>query len=438
LDTSTKEWAGAAQAPFSFKFLYQNDAGQLLFWSRVPMVLIAALGAVVTFLWARDLFGDAAGLFALGLYAFSPNLLAHSMLVTTDMPLASFAALTLYLVWKQPRRRSWRNDAAVGLALGAAMTVKFSGALLPILLAGFAGLRVWRSENRSAAARTEIRGLSVAAAASLLAIEAAYLFSASPLLYFRNLAFVNANHNPEYFFYLFDQLKQGGWWYYFLLAFAVKATLPLLILILLATVRATNGLKEVRGEAILLATIAAYTAVISLWAHPLGIRYLLPVFPLLFVWVSRLVPECLTARAGQLVLGVLLLWQAWAGLSAFPNYIPYFNEAAGGAAKGIDYLDDSNVDWGQGLKQAAEYVRERGLKNVAIYSFSPLDNPLYYGLPANVQTAQVRDLLLFKRPRPGVYIISAHHIARMRQVDPAWRSYTPVERIGVSLWVYSF
>jgi len=46
-------------------------------------------------------------------------------------------------------------------------------------------------------------------------IEAAYLFSASPLLYFRNMRLVNANHSKTYQFFLFGDMKAGGWWYYF-------------------------------------------------------------------------------------------------------------------------------------------------------------------------------------------------------------------------------
>src|SRR5213593_1750542 len=106
-DTSEQNWKAAVQDAFAFEFLYGNDADRLLFWSRAVMVLIAALGAVVTFLWARDLFGPAAGVFAVTLYAFCPNLLAHGMLVTTDVPVAVFGILTLYLFWKRGEQPSW-------------------------------------------------------------------------------------------------------------------------------------------------------------------------------------------------------------------------------------------------------------------------------------------------------------------------------------------
>ena len=141
LDTTDESWRLGTEVPFSTKFLYENDVDRLLFWSRAVMVMLAALGAAITFLWARDMFGPVAGIFALTLYAFCPNLLAHGMLVTTDIPVATFSILTLYLFWKRGEKPLWPNDFATGLALGAAMAVKFSGALLPIVLAGFCLVR---------------------------------------------------------------------------------------------------------------------------------------------------------------------------------------------------------------------------------------------------------------------------------------------------------
>jgi len=428
IDTSDSSWKRGIEDAFAFKFLYGNDADRLLFWSRAAMVLIAALGAMATFLWARDLFGPSAGVFATALYAFCPNLIAHGMLVTTDVPLAAFTVLTLYLFWKRGERPSWHADVATGLALGAAMASKFSGGILPIILVIFC------------LARRQVKSLFIMAGASLLVIEAAYLFSASPLLYFRNIAFVNANHFKGYPFYLFGELKQGGWWYYFLVAFALKATVPTLVLIICAAVQATRGFLNRWGESILLASIAAYLIVISAAADQVGVRYILPIFPLIFIWVSRIVPDFLTARTGTTILAVLIGWHAWSAVSAFPNYIPYFNELAGGAANGPAYLDDSNVDWGQGLKQTVEYVRKRNIQNPSIYAFDPFDGPgtEYYGLPRNLGIAQIREKLLFNRPSAGTYIISAHYIIRMRHVSPAWKTYKPIDRIGESLWVYAF
>jgi hypothetical protein len=159
---------------------------------------------------------------------------------------------------------------------------------------------------------------------------------------------------------------------------------------------------------------------------------------MLFIWISRIAPDYWTNRIGRVVLVLLFSWQVWSGVSTFPNYIPFFNELAGGPSGGPDILDDSNIDWGQGLKQAAAYVRENGIQNVFVCSFSPFDNPQYYGLPPNVLPTQMMEKVLYKSPAAGTYIISAHFIARMKTLDPAWRLYRPVARIGESLWVYRF
>ncbi len=437
-DTSTPDWKGASEWVFGFIFLYNNDADRLLFWARLPMVAIAAAGALLTFLWARDLFGPAAGIFSAGMYAFCPNLLGHGMLVTTDVPLATFYLLTLYLFWKQGDQPAWPSNVAIGLSIGAAMTAKYSGAFLPILIALLAAARAWRSGDRAARMKTEILGLAIMAAASLVVIEAAYLFADSPLLYFKNSAFVNANHPAAYPYYLLGHVRPLGWWYYFPVAFVLKATPATLLVIAFAVIRSFAGFKNRWAEAVLISGAVFYVVVITLGANDIGVRYLLPVFPLLLIWSSRIVPEFAKTRIGIAFVAGVLLSQAWSGLSSFPNYIPYFNEWAGGAAKGPDYLDDSNVDWGQGLKQAAQYVKERGLKNVVMWSFSPFDNPEYYGLPPNVPGREALSRLLYKRPAPGVYIISAHAIARMRLQDQAWQIYKPVARIGDSLWVYEF
>ncbi len=428
MDTSDPSWGKGDEVAFGFNFLYGNDADRLLFWSRVAMIALAAVGAAVTFLWARDLFGGMAGIFALTLYVFCPDLLAHGMLVTTDVPVAVFTVLTLYLFWKRGDKPTWQSDIAAGLALGAAMTSKFSGGMLPVILFAFCFVR------------REIRSLCIMAAASLLVIEAVYLFAASPLLYFRNMSFIGYNHLPDYPFYLMGKMKSGGWWYYFPVAFALKATVPAVLLVFFAVVNATRGFIDQWGELLLLVTIVFYVVVTTAGADQIGVRYIIPIFPLLYIWVSRIVPDFKTARTGVAVLVLLLAWHIWSGIFAFPNYIPYFNELAGGAREGPGFLDDSNVDWGQGLKQAAEYVRARQLADVNIFFFNPFGGPgsQYYGLPKNIEYSEVIDRLVAHRPKQGTYIISSHFVIRMSHVNPVWKVYRPVDRIGESLWVYTF
>ncbi len=436
LDTSSKDWSAASEYPFGFAFLYGNDADRILFWGRIPMIALAALGGWISFLFARDLFGPAAGVFAAGLYSFCPNLLAHGMLITTDVPLSTFTLLTLYLFWRQPPRPSWASSVSVGLSLGAAMACKFSGALVPILLAGLVVVRALRRKplDQKDAIVSDVQNLLIIGVVSLFVIAAAYLFSASPIQYFSNMSLVNANHEAGYQSYLLGKLKENGWWYYFLVAFIFKATLPTLIVVALAGIKLLSGFIDAWGEIILLSAIVIYVVAVSAAADDLGVRYLLPVFPLIYVWGSRIVPLLWPSRLGRAALGFLMAWQIWAAVSSFPAYIPYFNELAGGAKKGPDLLDDSNVDWGQSLKQVANYVQTRGITKFVLCPFSGLDNPAYYGLPSIVRAPKQ---LVFNRPDPGIYIISGHNVAWMKATDPAWRGYQPVDQIG-GMWVYRF
>ena len=461
VDLSWPEWQSAQQYIFGYVFLYTNNADRLLFWGRMPMTLLATLGGLIVFLWARDMFGRTSGLLALGLFAFSPNLLAHGMLITTDVPVAVFMTLALYLSWKHDRRQvlgSARSasatargrehrpplqiplSAGIGLVIGAAMASKFTGGILPIIIIAFSGWRVLSAADRREQTKIEARHLAVAGLTALVVIQAAYLFSIRPWTYLANMSFINANHNPNRLFYLFGDFSRTGWWYYFALAFVVKATVPLLLATVLALAHlAVKKFIDARGEMLILGSIIAYAAAITLGADDIGVRYVLPVFPLLFIWCSRIVVEIPKKSAGVALLLVLLGWQARAAIGAFPNYIPYFNELAGGAKGGLYYLDDSNVDWGQNMKQAAEYVHNHQLGNVELLPFSPFDSPRFYGIdrPRREDLDTYRMMISDQR-HPGVYIVSSHHLIRMMYIRPEWDPKKAVDRIGDSLWVFRF
>ena len=67
------------------EFVFGNDADTVLFKARMAASLLTVLLAVLVFLAAREMFGLAAGFFALVLFVFDPNFLAHGAFVTTDV-----------------------------------------------------------------------------------------------------------------------------------------------------------------------------------------------------------------------------------------------------------------------------------------------------------------------------------------------------------------
>lgn len=109
---------------------FVNDADRLLFWGRLPMVLLGALLALLVFGWARELFGVAGGLLALTLFCFDPSFIAHSGLVATDVGVAVFMFGTMYFLWRCHRRPRVADVVLLAVFLGLALASKFTAILL--------------------------------------------------------------------------------------------------------------------------------------------------------------------------------------------------------------------------------------------------------------------------------------------------------------------
>lgn len=148
------------QWEFGFNFLYQmgNPVDKMIFWSRIPMILILILLGFYIFKWARELFGNKAALLALFLFSFSPTFLAHGRLVTTDVGAAAGVFIATYYFVKALQNSSkrlqpthhilpfakgeWAPIILAGIFFGLAELAKFSVILLiPFFI--FLGLIWW-------------------------------------------------------------------------------------------------------------------------------------------------------------------------------------------------------------------------------------------------------------------------------------------------------
>ncbi len=120
------QWAQGAT------FLYEsgNDADRVIFWSRLPLILLAIGFGSFIFWWTKSRFGNAVGILTLILFAFSPTVLAHSRYVTTDLGAALGFFIGIAAFISSLERPGWRAVLLAGLALGAALLLKFSAVLL--------------------------------------------------------------------------------------------------------------------------------------------------------------------------------------------------------------------------------------------------------------------------------------------------------------------
>lgn len=120
------------QFDFGTDFLYRsgNNPREVIFWARIPMILLLLVLGWFLFKWARELLGDVLGIFVLALFAFSPAFLAHGRLVTTDVGAALGALLAMYFWIKFLHNPNPKLMIAASLGFGAAMLMKFSLILL--------------------------------------------------------------------------------------------------------------------------------------------------------------------------------------------------------------------------------------------------------------------------------------------------------------------
>jgi hypothetical protein len=189
--------------------------------------------------------------------------------------------------------------------------------------------------------------------------------------------------------YLNGRWSETGWWYYYLEAFLLKVPLPHLLLMGLGAVSVLLVRTERRDGAWMMVTMGVvYWALHSFGSNKnIGLRYMLPIFPLCCILAGRsmLLVARFSGVARKVCVGVIVLLAAWGAtesLRIFPDYLAYFNQAAGGPEGGPRYLLDSNIDWGQDLKGFADYLKtHQRYRDTPVYlAYFGYVYPEHYGI----------------------------------------------------------
>ncbi|MCP4537078.1 MAG: phospholipid carrier-dependent glycosyltransferase [Chloroflexi bacterium] len=427
----------------------------LVFAARVPTMLIGILLAALVYRWAADAFGSRAGLLALVLCAFDPNILAHAGVAATDLGATCAIFAAMYTFWRWIRQKngpSWRRCLTAAVVLGLALGVKSTVLmLLPIY-----GLFVLLGRPPQRSLSPYLRQTLVAGGIAFVVLWALYRFEFGTVpgwsfpipapSHFLPLLKLQEHMREGHSAFLMGQNYHHGVWYYFPIAFALK-TPPLTLVLFLLTALGLLGRRARsagwRGEAALSALPLLYFGISLTSGINIGYRHLLPILPFLFVWVSRLAP--LFAR-------VPMSWR-WTGrvalagcvgvtLALFPWYLAYFNSFAGGIDGGYRYLTDSNLDWGQTWKALKQYVDEHNVTEFGLSQYT-INDPRAYGLdyvPLPPWPDAPPVLPRRFNPAPGVYAISATTLQGVVVADAEmfdyFRQIEPVRRVGHAMFVY--
>jgi 4-amino-4-deoxy-L-arabinose transferase-like glycosyltransferase len=417
---------------------------------RLPVVALGVFLCLLAFLWARELYGDEAGLVALFFLAFCPSLIAHAHLATTDVGFAAFTVLALWTFYRYVKVPTPARLVICGVALGLAQLSKMSALLLYPMFVLLAVIAFARGEHRV----RRLGSVAIIFLISLLVLDAGYLFqgvgsalgdyhfeskalraAASvlpagfpvllPSAYMQGLdALQLINDAGEFPEYLFGRWSREGSPAYYLISIVFKTPLPLLLAFLVAPFARRKDAP--RGEIFLWLPALALLAWFSFFSSVhYGIRYILPVVPLLTIWSARLVPWL--RERGRLLRGTGVALLAMYPLSALlvtPDTLSYFNLLAG--RRGDEILLDSNLDWGQGLKRVRAYMDQEGLDEIGLAYFGHVD-PALYGIRWHFPD----------RRRPGLVAVSANFLHGYPYATYAEGRIVPVPP-GAFAWIGRF
>jgi len=470
------EWA------YIMRFWQDNrvNVEAICFWARMPMVALTLALGLLLFVFARELFGDRAALLALFLFALEPTVLAHGRVVQTDIPAAFGLLLSVYTLYRYLRGPSWKRALEVGAAAGIAMLAKYSMVVLgPILLVFFLVL-LWRHKDR----RPVVGHALLAMLALILAINAGYFFHHRPFnpgdaqwiancfpassgLVSASVRILRLILPTDFVMGVYWQLQHSheghpagllgmyslhGWWYYFPVAFALKTTIPFLLLSIASLLWALNRLIRRRETTllVLLVPFALYTALLMASPLNIGVRYYLPAYVFLLILSGTLLDALFRATTGRIAAvaaGVVALaWTSFETLRIYPNYMPYLNQFAS-ARPHWWYLSDSNVEWGDDARELAAYLRARGetrVRAMLLGGFATLD---FYGVnyqdalapttePPPRYTALGASFLNGSTVPP--YEVQGKRVSDEIRVNTfrAFRRRTPEAVIGNSIYLY--
>jgi hypothetical protein len=325
----------------------------------------------------------------------------------------------LYAFWRFARTTRWRDAVLLAIVTGLAFLTRFSAVQLApmfVLLALFRMMlgrlrrpgRVWLVIALLPLTTLTLFNLGYLGQNGFVPLGKQIVFSkrfralqhALPALptpvpddALHGLDYISyLSESPDLHTYLLGVERTDSPWAYFPIALAVKWPLGFigaLALMIALRARRRPGRKRVWTEATLLVAVAVVLGSSMVARLNVGIRYVFPILPLLCIWCGGLLgrdrapaPKRAGAPARRLIPAAaiaLAALQAVESVAASPWQLSFFNVFAGGPGGGYHIVNDSNVDWGQGLIALRNELERRGIGKIFL-TYHGTTDPAIYGI----------------------------------------------------------
>lgn len=427
-----------------------NDWRLLLTVARIPILLLSVGLGVLLFIWGRELYGNAGALVVLFIYSLSPNILAHASLATMDLGISFFFLATLYALYRYLKHPRMLHVLITGIVFGLALAAKVTAVLLAVPIITGLLIHYWKSQKNdpSYSRSILIRHSFILLCSCILSLLLVYGFPLKPFYFFDTLrnVFVKSTQaggevvagmpHANHAFYLMGDYSTSGWFYYYFAAFLMKTPLAFLMVLFLSIVFCPKRWFH-QADVLLVSAISILLIAGMFNRVNIGIRHVLPLYPLLFLYSGRVVLIQNQFIRGVIV-PILLLWFLMASVWISPHYLAYFNEAVGGSHHAHELLDDSNIDWGQDFS-ALKTVQERYPDEPFYVATNWIFHPSAFDLEASLlQENQI------PAPPKGIVAVGKHWAVRQRLHPRSpyyfdwFEKYEPIGHVGYSILLYKF
>lgn len=485
-----------ASHPKSFNFILVSG--------RLTLFAFGLFGAVLCSLWAKELFGSNAGLTALALWCFSPNFVTWSAVIGPDLLAASFGVSAGYAFYRWSRKPTWGRAGIAGVALGLAQLAKLSWLILfPlwILLTAIACLHSAESCKRPRKS-PRIAQLVMIMSLGVYVINAGYAFVGVlprldsiqffsttlagqnpvvngkkaggnrfrgswlgavrlpvPVDYIRGIDLQKWDFEKGRPSYLIGKWNGHGWWYYYLVGLTLKTpvgTIGLVVMGMICSIIRCDGgkcfsqryacmqnLGSLKDQVIVLAPAVALLVLVSACSgFSCHYRYVLPAFPFVFVWMSR-VSAFRWSKSSWRSAAVVSLLSATACESAitYPHTMSFFNSIAGGASCAPDWMLSSSFYWGQDMYYLKRWLKRHAPNEVPFVTLSMQIPPEHFNIPSRGQCPRCEPNSIDQvepsvGPVPGLHVIDIEAIRTPNSGYYFYEWLKPIAKVGYALRVY--
>jgi hypothetical protein len=397
------------------------------------VLLFLPLIAVV-FLWCKRLYGLPSAWLAVALLLVEPTIAGHLHLAALDVLASSGIVIACYFGWRYIETPTTRRLIIAAATCAVALLLKHTGILVPLIFCLYAGL-AWARHRKI------VGGIAKGAVLTLLFMWLLLGLDMSPVgkvgampggLYIKSVQDAKAHVAYPNDAYLNGKIRRGGWWYYFPVVATYK--IPIGIGVILALGLASMLVVRPRFEEWgLLLPLIAYALFLMLQNINIGWRHFLPAYLFMLIAATRVMSagKCWRIAAWIAVAITAMDVGRW-----HPDYLAYINWPRRDVYR---HINDSNIDWGQGMKQAHRWLEEHHSftagRQIYFRASAVSNRGVRYYLGRQVIQLHMGDAA----PHSGVLILSPVSLSGLSESYDEYgflRNVAPHAVIGHALRVY--